>query len=98
MSRITLDLDALQSSSASMASYIAELNSLCLRLNTQAANMTASWQGESSKAFLAMMTDYASRAQKTTQVLDAYKRYVDMAVQRFSDIDSMGAARIRGSF
>ena len=98
MSRITLDLDALQSSSASIASYIGELNNLCLRLNTQTANMTASWQGDSSKAFLAMMTNYASRAQNTSQVLDAFKRYVDTAVERFSEIDNSGAARIRGSF
>ena len=98
MSRITLNLDALQSSSANMANYVEELSKLCLRLNTQTDKMTASWQGESSKAFVALMTDYALRAQKTSQVLDAYKRYVDTAVQRFSEIDSSGAARIRGSF
>ena len=44
------------------------------------------------------ITDQAAKAKQMVKILEEYKRYVETTVQKFTDLDTRAASRIRGSF
>lgn len=98
MARIKVNLEALKGNSTQLAERIAELQGLNTRLETLINRIEASWEGQASVTYIAQMRRYAQQAKKMINVLTEYKKYVDGAVETFTNRDRTSANRIRGSF
>lgn len=98
MAKIKIDIDALKSSSSSLASRIGELEALNKRLETLLVNVASSWEGQASLAYVAKMREYHDKAKDMVRVLTEYKKYVDKAVELFNEKDRNAANRINNSF
>lgn len=98
MSRINLDIDELDLSSASIQQKINELESLNARFEVLIAQIKNSWEGKASEAYLAMILSYYNKAQGMIEILEEFKKYVDSAINKFSELDSRSAVEIRSIF
>lgn len=98
MAVIKLDDNALKTRSAELSARIAELQNLNARLESLINRIDASWEGQSSIAYITTMRGYAERANKMVEVLTEYKKYVDTVLERIPSHDNISSNRIRGSF
>ena len=98
MAKIKVDIDALTSNSSALNSRIAELQSLNSRLEDLINRIDSSWEGQASLTYINTMRNHAAKAKKMVDVLTEYKKYVDSAISKFSNVDKDAAAKIRGSF
>lgn len=98
MAKIRVDIEMLRSNSLSLTTKIEELTALNERLNGLILRIGASWEGEASAAYMAMMQSYASQAANMVNVLAEFKSYVDSAVTKFEAVDKNSAVAIRSSF
>ena len=98
MAKIKVDIDALTSNSSVLNSRIAELQNLNSRLEDLINRIDSSWEGQASLTYINTMRNHAAKAKKMVDVLTEYKKYVDSAISKFSNVDKNSAAKIRGSF
>ena len=98
MAKIKVDIEALKSNASSLEGRIAELQNLNNRLEALIARIQASWEGQASIIYIAKITAQAAKAKKMVEVLTEYKKYVENAVAKFSNVDSTSANKIKGSF
>lgn len=98
MAKIKVDIEALKSNASSLEGRIAELQNLNTRLEALIARIQASWEGQASIIYIAKITAQAAKAKKMVEVLTEYKKYVENAVAKFSNVDSTSANKIKGSF
>lgn len=98
MAKIKIDVEALKSNASSLEGRIAELQNLNTRLEALISRIQASWEGQASIMYIAKITAQAAKAKKMVEVLTEYKKYVDNAVTKFSDVDRASANKIKGSF
>lgn len=98
MAKIKVDIEALTSNSSALNSRIAELQNLNSRLEDLINRIDSSWEGQASLTYISTMRNHASKAKKMVDVLTEYKKYVDSAISKFSNVDKNAAAKIRGSF
>lgn len=98
MAKIKVNLEALKGNSTQLADRIRELQGLNTRLETLINRIEASWEGQASATYITQMRRYADQAKKMIGVLTEYKKYVDGAVEAFTNRDRTAASRIRGSF
>lgn len=98
MARIKADIDALMGNSSVLNSKIAELQSLNSRLEELINRIDSSWEGQASMTYINTMRTHAAKAKKMVAVLTEYKKYVDSAISKFSNVDKDAAAKIRRSF
>lgn len=98
MAKIKVDINSLTSNSSSLNTKIMELQALNNRLETLISRIQDSWEGQSSERYISGMRSYAAKAQNMVEVLTEYKKYVDSAIEKFSNVDKNSASRIRSSF
>ena len=98
MAKIKVDIDALTGNSSVLNSRIAELQSLNSRLEDLINRIDASWEGQASVTYINTMRTHAAKAKKMVAVLSEYKKYVDSAISKFSNVDKNAASKIRNSF
>lgn len=98
MAKIKVDIEALKSNASSLEGRIAELQNLNTRLEALIARIQASWEGQASIIYIAKITAQAAKAKKMVEVLTEYKKYVENAVAKFSNVDNTSANKIKGSF
>ena len=98
MAQIRIDIESLRSNSTQLTAKITELQNLNTRLENLIGRIEASWDGQSSITYIGIMRGYANKAVKMVDVLTEYKKYVDSAIEKFSNVDKSAAGRIRGSF
>ena len=98
MAKIKVDIEALKSNASSLEGRIAELQNLNTRLEALISRIQASWEGQASIIYIAKITAQAAKAKKMVEVLTEYKKYVENAVSKFSNVDSTSANKIKGSF
>ncbi len=96
--KVLVDIAALQGNEKSIEQYISRLEALNSRLETLLGKIEASWEGESSKAYLNLMRGYAAQAANMVTVLQEFKSYVGKAHSLFETKDKAAASRINGSF
>ena len=96
--KIVVDIAALQGNEKSIDQYISRLEALNGRLETLLGRIEASWEGESSKAYLTLMRGYAAQAANMVKVLQEFKNYVANAHNLFESKDKASASRINSSF
>ena len=78
-----------------MNSHIAELDQLNTRLEALIAKIESSWEGESCKAYVAMMRERLKKAQMMKEALIAFRSYMETTANNFDNLDRSGADRIR---
>ena len=98
MAKIRIDIDALLANSSVISTKIGELENLNIRLDDLISRIGASWEGDSSIAYINKMRGHSSKAKKMIEVLAEYKKYVDSAASKFNAVDRNSAAKIRSSF
>ena len=98
MAKIRINIEALRSDSNKLSAKIAELQNLNTRLENLLSRIEGSWEGQSSITYIGTMRSHAAKAVKMVDVLTEYKKYVDSAIEKFSNLDKSAANRIRGSF
>ncbi len=96
--KVLVDIAALLGNEKSIEQYISRLEALNSRLETLLGKIEASWEGESSKAYLNLMRGYAAQAANMVTVLQEFKSYVGKAHSLFETKDKAAASRINGSF
>lgn len=98
MAKIKVDIDALTANSSVLNSKIIELQRLNSRLEDLINRIDSSWEGQASLTYINTMRTHATKAKKMVDVLTEFKKYVDSAVTKFSNVDKNAAAKIRNSF
>lgn len=98
MAKIKIDENALRANAIALNTRISDLQALNTRLDTLIVRIGDSWDGNASEAYITRITDQAAKAKQMVKILEEYKRYVETTVQKFTDLDTRAASRIRGSF
>lgn len=98
MAKIKIDENALRANAIALNTRISDLQALNTRLDTLILRIGDSWDGNASEAYITRITDQAAKAKQMVKILEEYKRYVETTVQKFTDLDTRAASRIRGSF
>lgn len=95
---IKIEINKLQGYSSTLSQRITELQTLNTRLQTLISDIDASWDGDASEKYSLMLQGYLEKAKKMVGVLTEYKRYVDNAINKFSNLDKNSASTIIGIF
>ena len=98
MAKIKIDENALRANAIALNTRISDLQALNNRLDALIIRIGDSWDGSASEAYIARITEQAAKAKQMVKILQEYKNYVETTVQKFTDLDSRAASRIRGSF
>ncbi len=98
MALIEINESALQTCSENLNNKITELQEMNLRLENITNRIEASWEGQSSRAYISIMRNYSIKSNDIIKVLTEYKGYVDSAINKFTTLDNNSASRIRNSF
>ena len=98
MARIKIDPETLSASSKKIAAQISELEAYNGKLNTLLEEIHTKWTGQASNKYYNLMLSYKKKAEHMVNVLIAFKKYADTAVNHFESLDQECANRIRNSF
>ena len=98
MAKIKVAVSSLRENEKKLEKQIASLEQLNSRLESLLNRIEASWEGESSAAYIRVMRQYAAQASSMQTVLTEFKRYVKNAADTFESKDEKAAAWINGSF
>lgn len=98
MARIKIDPEILRASSSKIASLTSELNGYNSKLNSLLEDIHTKWRGNASNKYYNLMLTYKQKATHMENVLAAFKKYSDTAVNKFESLDQECANRIRNSF
>lgn len=98
MAKIRIDENSLRQNSHALNTRISDLQNLNSRLEELINRIDGSWEGQASESYIATMRKYSEQAKKMINVLNEYKKYIDTAINNFSNVDRNAASRIRGSF
>jgi len=98
MAKIKIDADGLKANAAALDTRISDLQNLITKLEDLIARIQSSWEGQASILYIAKLLAQSAKARKMIEVLQEYKKYVEQAVNKFSELDSSAANKINGSF
>lgn len=98
MSDIKIDYDGLSQASASLKNYAAAYDSLCARMKSMSDQISATWEGNASRAFVEMMQKYQKQGLLIKDIIATIEGYAQMTGSDFQAVDQECAARIRNSF
>lgn len=98
MAHIKIDFDGLTQQASLLNNYAQSYESLNSRMNALTQQISSSWEGESSKAYLEMMQKYYQQSQKIVGIINAFRGYATGASNDFDDVDRRCAGLIRGAF
>ncbi len=98
MARIKIDPEILRSASSKIANQSEALTGFNTKLNGLLEEIHTTWTGPSSNQYYNLMLSYKKRADHMVNILHAFKKYSDTAVNKFESLDKECANRIRGSF
>lgn len=96
MARIRVNMAGLREDKGKIAKYRQELHDYNNRLDALILRIGDSWEGDASTAYINKMTRYKQKALEMENVLREFESYAEKAASKFEEIDSKGAARIRG--
>lgn len=95
MALVRIDTDGLQRNINSMHGYIRRLESLTIDMNKLLADISGSWEGKASEAYIGAMKDRLWKAQQMRGVLEAFVGYMETAKREIESLDDECASRIR---
>ena len=98
MARIRIDADGLRQYIRAMDGRIGEYDSLNTRAEALKEAILSSWTGDAGKAFDAMMVKQMQQAAALGKILVQFRNYAQNAADKFEDLDTECASRIRNSF
>lgn len=98
MAKIRLDDGALKKDSKNLSNRIIEFDELSNRLGGLLNDISSSWTGEASDAYVAKMYKQLEKVKKMRNVTETYKGYVDKALSDMLDLDEKLSEKINGSF
>ena len=98
MARIRIDIDTLRSRAASLQSHIVEYEALNSVMENLYEGIVDGLKGESSHAYVELMTSYVSKARSLTEIIKQFENYARTTADKFESLDASCAARIRNSF
>lgn len=96
MANIRIDTDGLQNNITSMRSYSSELDSLIAQTEALLGQISSSWEGAASTAYVAAMRDRLEKAREMKGVLEEFTSYMEEAKSKFSSRDQDSASSIQG--
>lgn len=98
MAKIKIDADGLKANAAALDTRISDLQNLITKLEDLIARIQGSWEGQASIMYIAKLLAQSAKAKKMVEVLQEYKKYVEKALSKFTELDSGSANKINSSF
>ncbi len=98
MGLIRIDIEMLKNNEKTMEGKIQELMQLNSSLQTLILQIGDSWEGDASAAYIQLMQRYREQAGRMESVLDEFKKYIHVAIEKTETVDRECAARLHGSF
>ena len=81
-----------------MNGHISEYEALNTQLESMSSEIVATWKGEASQAYSQVMSNYVAQAKKLTEILIQFCGYAQETADKFENLDTSCASRIRQSF
>ena len=98
MAKIKIDADGLKANAAALDTRISDLQNLITKLEELINRIQGSWEGQASVMYIAKLLAQSAKAKKMVEVLQEYKKYVEKALSKFTELDSGSANKIKNSF
>lgn len=98
MAHIRINYDGLNQQASAMKAAIQTYEGLNGRMTNLTEQISSSWVGESSRAYVEMMGKYSRQAKEMSQIMQEFLKYTTTALTDFSEVDRRCASRIRNAF
>ena len=98
MAHIKIDTDALLQQAQNINKHSQTYATLGSRVNSLTGQMTASWKGEASTAYLEMMQRYMQQGEYMKSVLETFSKLATEVANDMLETDQKSAAAIRNAF